>query len=1037
MCGGSIRSKVLQPRQPSPKVAQQPPIPLAPHELEVRAKETVGALQALAEGEVLAKVERLAARLLAKGLVVKAADGTYLPAGPTSRPSRYARARNLPSKAWRRAEFAIRGRLNRPRTHGSKAFRSGGDARTLVSTVTGSSALVWMQSALFRTGANAATLPNGPGFELPAGGLEVLGLGGAVAAGCCLFDGLDMFNTFLDAVDEQDRWKVEVVVFHRHFTKYLANRAAETQSSPEVVFGFRRCQEALSRCALFDKAARKALQRSCEAMVRDAGFSSLNALMGVAGMGMKIQSGADLASLGLGTASTALGAAALPVSLACAGIDIGVGLGEIGFRKKEYRRCRARCQQIQQQIDDLAAAQGPVACPADRQALLHVLKGALKRQRRLMKQARYEKRFGMARVAKGAANAAVTAPLATAAMVVAAVAAATVAWPIGLTAGLVGGVVTGGYLASYVAKAATREAMRGRSRRELYDATILAATTSAADRTRLFKEQETLSVAGTTGYWTGGRDGFAGRYVHQVTPETQVVAALDEFAGLLARRPATGHPDAEVEARIQAFLAIADIDAALLHDIERMIRAGSDELRTQGVHPRDIEWHELTARRAQYAAAFGLPATPPKLPVGALLPSFHAACWIARLGASSEPDAVKFACLLDRHLMGEQVDLHAMNEWLERNGHLAAPSALTGAQMQAVAERLFRSVPPALFMDHMSALASAIAEETGNGDAFGWRDDSPVLRDLTAFREFAQRRWIPGHQALSRILAHPATAADDGAEVSRACTTEELSAALRHLAAGCAMPPPAEPLIDGGTWFAKLHGEWARRFAVGTPRQRRRTAAALARHCATHDKFRGHTWTSDGRGGFSCDLGGRRTGVLRADALAAWVTRGDWNEPLPIEVRSLAPASALRWLASEAGRGVDERFIGEAGVAPTLKALRISFEMSEHNRGMRLHDRVISRDGIAPHHGDGGGPSQYESLEAAMGKGARLVLGELSPRSSRPWALLERTLEDPPGWQLEVAGKKTAYATVQAAVQACCDQQGVDAVRAVFLTDSS
>jgi hypothetical protein len=1037
MCGGSIRSKLFHSRQSSRKTAEEPPIPLTPQEPKVHAQETVIALQALADGAVSAKVERLAEKLLAKGLVVEAPDGTYLPGMLTPRPGRYASARKVPAKAWRRAEFAIRGRLDWPRNHGGKAFRSGGDARTLASTVTGSAALVWWQSALFRTGANAATSPAGPGFELPAGGLEVLGLGGAMAAGCCLVDGLDMFNMFLDMVDEQDRWKVEVVVFHRHFTEYLANRAAGTPSSPEVVLGFRRCQEALSRCALFDKATRQALKRSCAAMVRDSGFSSLTALMGVAGMGMKIQSGADLASLGLGTASTALGAAALPLSLACAGIDIGVGLGEIGFRKKEYRKCKARCLQIQRQIDDLASAAAPAAHTADREGLGHVLKGALKRQRRLMKQARYEKRFGMARVAKGAANAAVTAPLATAAMIAATVAAAAVAWPIGLVAGLVGGIVTGGYLASFVAKAATREAMRGRSRREQYDATILAATTSAADRTRFLAEQGRLSVAGTEGYWTGGRDGFAGRYVHVVTPETQVVAALDEFAGLLARRPATGHPDAEVETRIHAFLAIANIDADLLDDIERMIRTRSDELRGQGVHPRDIEWRELTARREQYADAFGLPATPPKLPIGALLPSFHAACWIARLGESKEPDARKFASLLDRHLMGEQVDLHAMNEWLERNGHLATPSALTGVQMQAVAERLFRSVPPTLFMDHMNALTSAIAEETRHGDAFAWRDDSPVLRDLNAFREFAQDRWIPGHQALSRVVAHSAAGAGSAAKVARACATEELSAALQLLASGCSMPQHAEPPVDRDELSAALHGEWARRFAVDTPRRRRHTAAALARHCATHGKFRGTRWTSDGRGGFSCDLGGRKRGVLRADALATWVTRGDWNDPLPVEMRSVAPASALRWLVNEGGSGVDERFIGEAGVAPTLKALRMSLEMSEHNRGLRLHDRVISRDGVAPHHGGVAGPSQYRSLDVAMGKGRRLALGDVSSRSTRPWALLERTLEAAPRWQLEVAGKKTIHLTLEAAVQACCDQQGVEAVRAVFLTSSS
>ncbi|KQU80795.1 hypothetical protein ASE08_08770 [Rhizobacter sp. Root16D2] len=1009
---------------------------LDPGALKARAEEAIVALETLAGAAISAKVDRLAEKLLGKGLVTRAPDDeSYLPGWSVPRSIRYAEARNAPARGWRRAEFGIRRALNRPRVRGSKAFKSGGDARTLVSTVTGSSAAVWANSLLFRTGLNVATSSAGPGFEAPAGGLEALGIAGGVAAGCSLLDGLDMFNTFLDMVDEQDRWKVEVVVFHRHFKQYLDDRKTGSQSSPEVVHGFRRCQAALSRCALFDKPTRQAWRRCCAAALRDTGLSSVTALLGVAGMGMKIHAGADLASLGLGTAGMALGAAALPFSIACAGIDIGVGLGEIGFRKKEYRSCRAKCLQIQRQIDRLTTPAAGHERTADQGQLVDVLKGALKRQRRLMKQARYEKRFGIARVAKGVANAAVTAPLATAAVVAGAVAAAAVAWPIGLVAGLVGGVVTGGYLASYVTKAATRQEMRGRSRSEQYDATILAATTSAEDRTRLFAEQATLSVAGTEGYWTGGRDAFAGRYIHTVTPETQVVAALDEFAGLLARRPTNGHPDAEVETQIQDFLAIADIDATLLNDIERMIRSRSDELRAQGEHPRDIEWHELTARREQYAAAFGLPATAPKLPIGALLPSFHAACWIARLGESVDPEAGKFASLLDRHLMGEQVDLHAMNEWLERNGHLATSSALTKQQMQSAAERLFRSVPPALFMDHMNALTSAITKETANGEAFRWQDDSPVLRDLTAFREFARDQWIPGHQALSRIVAHPAVGAGGVAKGVRACTTEELSAALQHLASGCSMPPCADPPIDRDALSEELRGEWARRFAVDTPRRRRRTAAALARHCATHGKFRGNAWTSDGRGGFSCDLGGCKSGVIRASALAKWVRRGDWNDPLPVEIRSLAPALALRWLTNETGSGVDERFLGEAGVAPTLKALRMSFEMSAYHPGMRLHDRVVSRDGIAPHHEGAAGPSQFRSLEEAMGPARRAALGDLFSRSTRPWTLLERTLDGAQQWQSEVAGKQVVYPSFEAAVQACCDQQGVEAVRVVFLTN--
>ena len=1034
-------SKDQWPRKDPVPPANRPPAP-QPDEQEARALEFMGTLETLFTDAITKKVAKLAKELLAKGLVSEAKDKNgevvYLPGRPAQRPpGYYARARNAPSGAWRGAEFEIRRGLNRPRPDGAKAFKSGGDARTLVTSVMGPCALVWATSGLFRCVLNAETASTGPDFEAPAGGLEALGIVGGIAAGCSLLDGLDMFNAFLDAVDEQDRWKVEVLCFHRHFTEYFDNRKAGLPSSPEVIQGFLHCKEALSRCALFDKSARQALRRCYAAMMRDSVLSSAGTLTSVASLAMKIQSGANLASMGFGVAGLVLGVVGLPLLATCAGIDIWVGRSEISFRKKEYRRCKAKCIQIQQQIDKLAATSHTDGDGDgdDRKALLDTLRGALKRQRRLEKQARHEMHFGVARVTKGVANAAVCVPLGTAAAVTGVVATAAVAWPVGVAATAAIGVVGTGYLLSYYVKAGLREILRARSRSELYDATILAATTSAQDRTRLLAKMGKLSVAGTQGYWVGGRDGFAGGYVHHLSPETQAVAALDEFSGLVARRSATGHPDAVVEASIKELLATNGIDEALFNDIERMIRKGANELRAQGAHPRDIEWQELMARREQYAVAFGLPPSPAKLQIGALLPSFHAACWIARLSDSDDTEAKKFAKLLDLHLKGDQVDLHAMNEWLDRNGHLAESFPLTSKQMQAAANRLFQSVPPALFMDHTKALLKAIAAETGDRQAFEWQDDSPVLRDLTAFSRFARTRWVPAHQVLSRICAHPIGGVARGV---RMCTGGELSAARRHLASGGSAPPPWDSQDDRRALEAVLHKEWARRFAADTPGTRRRTAAVLAEHCAARGKLAGSTWSNDAKGDFYCDRGGCKVAVIRADALAKWVARGDWTRPLPIEMRSRALASAVRWLIAEPGTGVDvdERFLREAGRAPSLLDIHASFDLSEHNRGMHLHSHQISRDGIPFRHGDDAKSTQFTWLNKKIGGTCRVALGEASAPSTRPWALLERTvLDGATRWELQSGDKKLAYPTLDAAVQACCDARRVDAVHAVFLTN--
>lgn len=1034
-----IHSHHVPPRQNGADL----PIDHASEDPAERAKEAVAQLKALVEDKIQSKVDKLAKELLRKGLVTLDKHGDYQPGARPSCAPRYARVRKLPAKARRRAEFAIRRGLDRPRTEGSKAFRSGGDAGTLVPTVTGSSAFLWADCALFRTGLNAATASTGPGFEPPAGGLQALGIAGGVAAGCSLLDGLDMFNMFLDTVDEQDRWKVEVVVFYRHFKAYLANRAAkehssseevhnpaeEKLSSPEEVCGFLRCRTALSRCKLFDKAARQAWRRCCAATLRDTGLTTVSTSLGVAGMGMKIASGANLASLGLSGAGMGLGAAAPPLSLASAGIDVVVGRQEISFRKKEYRRCKAHCGHLQQQIDslkDTSAAQRS----ADRDLLIQVLNGALKRQRRLMKQARYEMRCGRARLAKGVANAAAAAPLATGALVTAFVATTAVVWPVGVAATVVGGAVSAAYLESYVGKAATREAMRARLRREQYDATLLAATTSAADRAGLRaemkeegKERPLLSVARTSGYWTGGRDGFAGRTIHTVNPDTQAVAALDEFAGLLARRPAGGHPDV-LEPHIKAVVAVANIDEALFDDIERMIRACSDKLRKRGVHPRDIEWQELMDRRREYGAVFGLPEALPKLAPGALLPSFHAACWIARLGKSSNPDAGKFVRLLERHLKGEQIDLHAMNEWLDHNGHLAASSALTNDEMWAAAARLFRSVPPALFIDQTKSLLKAVAKETGDRKGFAWQQGSAVHRDLKAFCQFAQTQWEPGARAIRHICSHP----DDAAAATRLRTPRELSAALKMLAPGHPLPESVATDAQRATLHTALREEWARRFAVGACDESGRAPDALAAHPSIRNEFPGGVWWRNAAGDCYCDLGRQRVAIIRAGALARWIARGDWDRPLPVRVESDAPAAAVRWLLRKDPAGADTRFIEDVRGARTLLEIEQAFERSRRPGDSVLRSRLIVPDeGVT---GDLASPSIH-----------RVVVAGPSMRSSCPLDLLEK-LEGSKAkpWRFRPSGGRTnkayldkRYKSVEAALQAYGAAHLQEDVRVVYL----
>lgn len=1007
------------------KVEPQAP---SPEELQRRAQQALKELEDLATQAIAAEVERLARKLVARGLVTESGRGVYLPA--PSVPTRYDAVRAKPAELRRQTGFASRSVLNRPRKTGSKAFRAGGDARTLVAPVTGGAAGLWSGNLLFRGALNGATTPTGSGCPAPAGALEALGVTGAVVTGCTLLDSLDQFNTFLDTVREQDRSKVEIVVFYRHFREYLHHRepGKPPAPGPEVVYGFRRCQAALSRCTLFDKEARQAWKRCCAATVRDTGLSSIGALLGAAGMGLKVHSGADLAACGLSAAGTALAGAGVVLTLACAGIDISVGLGELSFRKQEYRRCKASCRQIRQLIEQLRKG-CPVDVAGDRGILIDVLEAALKQQRRLMQQARYEKGFARVRIGRGVCNAVGSTPLATAAVVTGAVGTAALAWPLAVTAAAFSTLVGAVYLGTYCVKAGTREELRSKARRGQYDATTLAGTTPAGDRSKTFADTGRVSVAGTQGYWTGGRDGFAGGYVRKIELRRHAHVSLDQFADLLSRRPTDGHLDPVIEAAIQAFLALSSIDAALLADIEAMVRANACEMRRRGASERDIEWAELVARRAEYATAFGLASMPPKLPPGALLPSFQAACWIARLHKRADPQARKFAVLLDRHLKGEQIDLHGMNEWLQQNGYFRDARALTNEEMWAAADRLFRSVPPTLFMDHMQALLASVAAETRDRDAFQWQEGSLVRDDLDAFCRFADRHWNGGRQAILAVhgvLGKPVEG--NAVRIHRhfltsrkVCTDEDLWLAIQYLASGCALPDQVAPQTDREELERVLREEWTRRFGGAGDRP----PAAFLRHPSIRRRFPRQTWHRAANGDFHCDPGHGTLAVVRADALRRWVARCDWGQPVPVERRSGAPAAALRWLVDEPGSGVDAAFIRSAGAAASLRELSQGFERSHGLEGTVLHDRLISRDNIAE-----GTPW----LEQKLGSGCRVVLTDVPMSAGSPWLLLERTRSSgaSPPWRC-AQDPGESHATLASALQAFCTEHGKETVRVVLL----
>ena len=1008
---------------------------LTPEQRQVRAAAHLVELERIVTTAVDGKVDRLTAKLLKKGVLVVAYDaiGRRIYGLRDARASAYQRLRDWEGKLCRSAEFDLRSRLKRPRMTGAKPFRSGCDKVTLTTNVNSTWPVGWATAGAIRGGINLGTSSGSS-----AAGLAASGVAGSVVGICCLLDGVDMLNACLDQLAEQDRMSAEIVLFHQDYLAYMSNRKAGRESPPDVTRGFRRFEAAMGRSAVFDKSARGALRRCLAGALRDTGLGSAGALAGAANMALKIHSATHVVSTAFDACGMGLNLLGTLLSWPCIAIDGWVASGEYKSRKQEYRNCKAKCQQIQDLIDRLAPG---AAGSTDRDIFLDILKAAQKRHRRLMKQARYEMKFATVRGVKAAANGLLSAPLSTAATVTAIVA-ATVGTAAAVSAapvlagfaGFVGVSVSTGYLASYVVKARTREEMRRTARVKQYDASILVATTPATGRTDSLIARREVNVAGTQGYWTGGRDGFAAGYVHEIKIATHPQAALVAFSDLLARRPPGGHSDVDLEAGIQEFLAISNIDKALFRDIELMVGAQSKQTRAQGMHSRDVEWGELLDRQVQYAPVFGLKPEAPRLPPGALLPSFQAACWSARLSGHANAKARKFGMLLEQHLNdGDQIDLRGVNDWLQQKDHYGISSALKTEEMWSTAERLFHSVPPTLFINQTKALLSQIDVDVGDRKAFGWQDDSPMLRDLRAFCEFTQAQWIPAYQVLSRVCGDSDVGA---AKVVRTCTAEELSAARRHLASGGSMPPPRTSMEDRRALKALLYEEWTRRFAADSPGARRRTAAVLAEHCAMHGKFAGRAWSSDSMGGFHCDLGGRKVAVIRAAEWAKWVTRGDWTHPLPIEMRSRTPASAVRWLINEPGAGVDERFLKEAGHAPSLLDIHASFDLSEHNRGKSLRSRLISRDGIASRHGDDAEPSQFTWLEKTIGEACRVALGEASERSTRPWALLEKTvLDGAPRWELKSGDKKQVYPTLEAAVQACCDARGVDAVRAVFLTN--
>ncbi|WP_457329226.1 hypothetical protein [Rhizobacter sp. P5_C2] len=967
-------------------------------------------LNALIDAKIQRQVERLAGKLVAKGLVreigLDPSSGRTIhePVFATAKPSLYQRARELPGAVTNKVGNRGRRALGQPRETGSKAFGEP-DKISLTGPAVAGSTGGWAAGSFGRGVCQGLTTRNAPDCQLPAGSLEGLATVSGVVAGCTLLDSLDSFNTYLDTLSRQDRWKVEVVVFYRHYLTYIENHKQGKPSPPHVTYGFRRCQQGLSNCALFDKEARQALRRCRDAALRDSAATPVNALLSLANMGMKVHAGANLAAVGLSGAGMALGVAGLPLTAVCAGLDIKVGLSELRTRKKEYAAHSSKCELLCALIAAVEEKTGE-----DGKIFSDILKGSHGRFVKLKHQARREKFFARMRIAKGIGNAALTTPLTAVAVLLASL----VVWYVSVIAAAFGAFISAAYLISYLAKAWTRERLRSGLRSDAVVANGAAARCNRRDRATTLaqgkgkgNEEKGLWSVVPQGQYTGGLRVFAGMCSRKVDPARNACAALDEFCELLARRSLTppAARDPEMESAIKLHLAItAGIDERLFDDIERMITSDEAERHRAGCSERDNEWLTLLARRGEYHAAFALSAPPPaKLAPGALLSSYEAACWITRLSGSSDTRTCQFVELLKRNLKGEQVPLESINRYLHTEKHLEHVEPLTTEQMWAAADLLFKSVPPQLFLQQMEGLQKGVAHAR-KIDAFEARRGSPALLDLEPFCKFVSTRWSEASIGIGEVVA-------DKTAVKQ-FSDSKLSAVLRHLESGQLLPD--ELTRRSAAWNevrATLRNEWRLRFRGAMP-------PGLSRHRSIPAGFDG-AWQRTAAGDYHHPgrQGDDRVAVIPREKYRKWVETGDWTQPLPVELRHRDHAiNQLSWLDMERAQRMSD--------LPVLPSLA---EISERDDASR--DLLVEGDArpASPYvHG------QLRSTKRVLLTDLQKSLpesawGRLERVGSGRWVLSQMVLEN---------GTTIAeYDSVEAAVQAYCHQHRLDRARLVFFVD--
>lgn len=752
------RGRTDRPSKRGPALPPQPSLSRRVEDWRAATDEAASFLKLAREpGGMIAKVNRLAAKLEKKGYVAVDRDATDVFTGfPACRIG-------IPPQKQRPTWNDARDASQRLPVFLSRHFR----AETGLSRNDGDKHYHEIKptpdrGSFTQTAYVTAVLPGWATFRGEGAGLSAeSAMGGAASTGSVvggvtgagnavggLIDAADQWHAWLDMQSATKKAAIEIVTSFQALLKVMCHQAGEECAAVPTDaewIAASHCRQAFARHPKFGAEMADMSLRCLVATCRDVGVGAPSGLVSLTRIGVGTAAAADGAKEALSVAAGALGDVSSGVLA-----PIG-GLFDIGHSKFEHKAWDEKGSAAKATMESLEAMERlPVnggrspEHQADRALFNTMLPACWQAHHDIAKHARFMKRCSYVRFVKGVANSVVAWPLWI-------TAAATGAATLGFIPAAIGGGVGTVYLASMGAKLG-RNARRKRDQKNDQQAADILMATQRVDGLLETVCKGWFKATATRGTFVGGDKVFGGKKTHRIDVQLSAAMGMACFATLVDKIVRDKPLDPEVHVALMRFMIKQGVTALELVTIKqsvlaaaRMRKAADPALDDEG-----DEWHRLQDLQNQLGPCFGLPRGATKLSDGVFLESFFGARLAERAQshAQQHPECqgqIKDCLDGAGRLMTEPAQGLELLSRVASNLAEAVPGIHSGhcseAEMQGIADQLFPGIPPKLFLEKCEHLLAMAEQARRTGDHFEWQVDGLPMHDLAPFCQFVRKGW--------------------------------------------------------------------------------------------------------------------------------------------------------------------------------------------------------------------------------------------------------------------------------------------------------